>query len=301
MNTLQLTTCIKKEIWEYKKIFLWIPILLSVLILALPLLSIVFDHHGSVYWLTRFERLSEFSQSPMFSNLAFGVISMAFLPFIILAALIQLYYFVACLFDERRDMSILFWRSLPVSDAMSVGVKLFVGAFVIPAFFMVAATVTVIVLAVFALILCVILSNGYDISLWGMWANSGIIGHVAMMWLNLIPYALWLFPVYAWLMLMSMFANKAPFLWATLPIVVILIVESMFVHYFDVNTSFFANMLSDYFTFSHNMVNVYRSQNESVSVIPFSVIMDKVNWLALVMGSGFVYATYWLRRNRSYD
>ncbi|MEW6991352.1 hypothetical protein AADZ91_11750 [Colwelliaceae bacterium 6441] len=299
MNTLQLTTSIKRELWEYKKIFKWIPLSLALFFIAAPFLSYLLNDTSHINWLLRFERISALESSEGFSQLVFGFISVLFLPFIMISAIVQLYYFIACLFDERRDSSILFWRSLPVSDAMNVGVKLLVGALILPAIFLAAATATFIVFLVLIFIGCTILAVGYDISLWGLWTNSGFVGHLLNSWASLLPYTLWMFPIYAWLMLVSVFAKKAPFLWAILPVVILLLVESLLVSYFNVNSRFFAEMLMDYFAISQDVVNVYTTNDTSITVVPFNVMKDKVNLIALLIGAGFIYATYWLRVNKS--
>jgi len=301
MNMQQFTTSIKKEIWEYKKIFLWIPIILAALIISAPIISYLLNGGASQEWLYRFERLAEVSNREGFTGLVYGMVSFLFLPFLVISTIVQLYYFIACLFDERRDLSILFWRSLPVSDAMSVGVKLLVGALILPALFLLVATLTLVVFLIFIFIGSVILSVSYDIALWGIWANSDLISHVFSIWFNLLPYTLWLFPVYAWLMLVSMFSSKAPFLWATLPIVILLLVEGFVVNYFDFNGYFFANILIDYFSLIDSANGVISNNPQSFASIALSVIVKKVNVVALLIGAGFIYATYWLRTNRSHS
>lgn len=299
MNILPFTTSVKKELWEYKKIFMWIPSTLALLIVLAPFISLLLSDLSGSQWLIRFERLAELQQMDKFSEIAFGFVSMLFIPFIIISGIVQLYYFIACLFDERRDLSILFWRSLPVSDAMSVGVKMFVGAIVLPSIFLLAATITFAIFLLFIFIGCIILSSGYDISLWGIWGASDFISHIFTTWFSLIPYTLWMFPIYAWLMLVSMYANKAPFLWATLPVVIILLVESFFVSYFDLNSLFFAELLMDYFAITKEAISTVN--HTSITVMPLSVMADKINVVALLLGAGFMYVTYWLRGNRSHN
>jgi len=301
MNALLIKTNIQKEIWEYKKIFLWLPIIISILIILAPLISYIVNNTDHIEWIQVFERFAVSASDERFSELVNSMVSVLFVPFLIVSFFVQIYYFMACLFDERRDMSILFWRSLPVSDAMSVGVKLLVGALILPAFFMIAATITLLIILTVALIGCIILSVGYDISLWGFWGNSGVLGHVLSTWFNLLPYTLWLFPVYAWLMLISMASSKAPFLWAILPIILLIIIERIFVQYFGFNSTFFAGILLDYFNLSKGIVHVYSSQHGSVSNVPLNAIVDKINLIAIMIGAGFMYATYWLRANRSHS
>jgi len=298
MNTLMLTTNIQKEIWEYKKIFKWIPIILAALIIAAPILSYMLS---DLDWMVRFERLADMAHKEDIGKGIFGFVSVLFVPFMIVSTLVQLYYFTACLYDERRDMSILFWRSLPVSDATSVGVKMLVGALILPGLFMLAATATVVIFLIAALILCSVLSVGYDISLWGLWDISSLASAITTTWLNLLPYTLWLFPLYAWLMLASMFSKKAPFLWAILPIVILLLVEGFVVRYLNLDSAFFTHLLIDYFSISHETVDAYSDKSVTFSMVPFSVITSKISAVGLLVGAGFMYATYWLRANKSHD
>lgn len=300
MNTLQLTTSIKRELWEYKKIFMWIPLTILLLIVASTLLNYLLNDVASGYWLVRFERLAEVQDRELIPKIVSGFVTVLSLPFIIIAGVVQLYYFLACLFDERRDLSILFWRSLPVSDAMNVGVKLLVGALILPAIFLAAATATIIIFLLFIFIGCIILSVGYDISLWSLWGNSGIISAIFNTWSSLIPYALWMFPVYAWLMLVSIFANKAPFLWAVLPVIIILLIESFFVSYFNVDTRFFAEILKEYFMFSQDSVKFYLDNNTRISLLSFTGIKDKISVMALILGAVFMFTALWLRKNKSH-
>jgi len=303
MNTLQLTTSVKKEIWEYKRILLWVPIIIALLIIVLPLLQyVIIDQPGS-FWIPRLQHIAESQIEDQFSLFIYGFVSVLFIPFMLVAIIVQLYYFLACLFDERKDMSVIFWRSLPVSDGMSVGVKLLVGAFIIPMIFMIAATVTLIVFLIFAFIGCSILSIGYDISLWSLWANSEVFTSTLSTWLNLLPFAVWLFPLYSWLMLVSMFSSKAPFLLATLPIVILLIIESLVVQYFGLDNRILAQALLEYFsitpgTLSNILPNI--SDQLNPKVLAFSVLSEKVSIAGIAIGAAFIYGTYWLRVNRSH-
>lgn len=300
MNSSQIITSFRKEIWEFKKTLFWVPLIIAVFIIAAPLLKLVlmedyqlstlFDSMGNVDNLANVEGFTRF-----FLATIMGM----FVPFIIVSLIIQLYYFTTCLFDERRDLSVYFWRSLPVSDVLSVGVKLITGALVVPGIFMLAATFVVFVFLLLALIACTVLSVGYDVSLWGLWGSADIISNLASIWLNLLPYALWMFPVFAWLMLASMFAQKAPFLWAILPIVAILLIESFVVEYLHLNDRFFFNTLQEYFSFGQGMLPNNVSDIKLSQFILFSIISSKISIVATLLGLGFMYLTYWLRVNRS--
>jgi ABC-2 type transport system permease protein len=300
MNSSQIVTSFKKEIWEFKKTLFWVPLIIAIFIIAAPLLQLILlEDYQSSKWLEIITNADNLANVEGFTRLFLGAIMGMFVPFIMVSLIIQLYYFTTCLFDERRDLSIYFWRSLPVSDVLSVSVKLITGALVIPAIFMLAATFVVFVFLLLALIVCTVLSLGYDVSLWGLWGSADIFSNLTSIWLNLLPYALWMFPVFAWLMLASMFANKAPFLWAILPIVAIVLIESFVVEYLHLDGYFFLETLREYFAFGHGMFPNHISDLESPRFLLFSALSSKVSIVATLIGAGLMYLTYWLRVNRS--
>jgi ABC-2 type transport system permease protein len=302
MNKSQIIISFRKEIWEFKKTLFWVPLIIAIFIIAAPLLQLMLmeDYQSSKVFdiITNADNLANVEG---FTRLFLSAIMGMFVPFIMLSLIIQLYYFTTCLFDERRDLSVYFWRSLPVSDVLSVGVKLITGALVIPAIFMLAATLVVFVFLLLALIACTVLSLGYDVSLWGLWGSADIISNLTSIWLNLLPYALWMFPVFAWLMLASMFANKAPFLWAILPIAALLLIESFVVEYLHLDGRLFLNTLLEYFAFGQDMFPNNASDIGATKFIVFSALSSKISVMATLIGVGLMYATYWLRVNRSHN
>lgn len=301
MNLSLLTMSVKKELWEFNKLLFWVPIIIIAMMVAAPLLQLMiiedYQWNGIIDGLTRLQN-QEVTQE--LARVSFAAISGLFMPFMMVALLIQLYYFLVCLFDERRDMSIYFWRSMPVSDATAISTKLLTGALVIPGIFMLAATVTLVLALVLAFISCIALSVGYDISIWHVWGSLELFTNVSLVWLSLIPFVLWLFPLFAWLMLMSMFANKAPFLWALLPIIILVLVEAFVVHYFDLNSSFFIQILTDYFGINEDTLQNNFNHEANMRLMPIKVLMSKISVVAIAVGAGLMYLTYWLRVNRSH-
>jgi ABC-2 type transport system permease protein len=301
MNKSQIVMSFRKEIWEFKKTLFWVPLIIAIFIIAAPLLQLILmEDYQSAKWLDIVTNAENLGNVEGFTRIFLTASMGLFVAFIMVSLIIQLYYFTTCLFDERRDLSVYFWRSLPVSDVLSIGVKLMTGALIVPTIFMLAATCVVFVFLLFALIACTVLSLGYDISLWGLWGSADIIGNLTSIWLNLLPYALWMFPVFAWLMLASMFANKAPFLWAILPIAAILLIESFVVEYLHLGGGFFLNTLREYFAFGQGLFSNNVADTDSTRFILFSALSSKISIVATLIAIGFMYLTYWLRVNRSH-
>lgn len=300
MNTRLIITSFRKELWEFNKTLFWVPLLIAVFIIAAPLLQLMLmEDYQTSRLLEGMGNIDNLPQVAGFTKFFLATIMGIFVPFIMVSLIIQLYYFTTCLYDERRDLSVYFWRSMPVSDALSIGVKLFTGALVVPAVFMVAATLVVLVFLLIALVICTVLYFNYDISLWGLWANADIFSNLGSIWLTMLPYTLWMFPVFVWLMLASMFAKKAPFLWAILPLIGVLLIESFVVRYLQLDSRFFYTTLSEYFVFGQSMLPHDLASIESAKFLLFSVLSAKISFGATLLGIAMLYLTYWLRVNRS--
>jgi ABC-2 type transport system permease protein len=300
MNTLQITTSFKKEIWEYEKTLFWIPIIVGIVILVLPIIQfMLLQDYQYANIMDHLVELQEVRESHYLDKGLQAAVLGLFTPFVLVALILQVQYFASCLFDERRDLSAYFWRSMPVSDAQSVLVKLSHGAFVIPAIFMLAATATLVFILILAFIACVVLSVGYDIALWGLWGGSDILTSVAAQWINIIPYAIWMFPVFAWLMLASMFANKVPFLWAVLPVGILILAEAFVVNYFNLSHGVIIETLKDYFSFAIRSSTYNIREIDSVGFLMTKTLFSKIEFGASLLGCGFVYLTYLMRIKRS--
>lgn len=144
-------------------------------------------------------------------------------------------YTLDALHGERRDRSILFWKSMPVSDLTVVLSKAAIPILVLQLIsFAVAATVMWIM---FFLSSAVLLASGTGVA--HFWSLLPIVQMSFLLLYHLvILHGLWHAPFYGWMLMVSSWARRAPFLWAVLPPLVIGIVEKLVF-----NTSHFAGML----------------------------------------------------------
>lgn len=133
------------------------------------------------------------------------------------------FYCLAALHAERRDRSILFWKSLPVSDLTTVLAKAAIPMLVLP-----VVMIGVVIaghLAVLALSSLVVLAYGINpVELWTR-LNLGFMWAAFIRGMIFLP--LWFAPVSAWLMLVSAWAKRMPILWAVGPLIAVSIVERM--------------------------------------------------------------------------
>jgi len=151
------------------------------------------------------------------------------------AFIVGIFYSLDALYGERRDRSILFWKSLPVSDLTTVLSKLAIPLVILPFLSFAIAVVTQFVM--------LLLSSAF---LLGSGLGVGTLGsrmsffHMSLMLLYhiLTVHGLWYAPIYGWLLLISAWAPRAPFIWAFLPPFVIWGVEKI-----AFRTSHFLGML----------------------------------------------------------
>ncbi|CAA9250600.1 MAG: ABC transporter, permease protein [uncultured Chthoniobacterales bacterium] len=134
--------------------------------------------------------------------------------------IVGVFYCLDALHSERRDRSILFWKSLPVSDLTTVLSKLSIPLVVLPLLTFAVIVVTQILMWLWTAML--LLANGLPLAtaeqlpLFRSW--------IVLLY-GLIALKLWHAPIYAWLLLVSGWARRATFLWAVLPLLAIAALE----------------------------------------------------------------------------
>src|SRR5207237_3945389 len=137
------------------------------------------------------------------------------------------------LYGERRDRSILFWKSLPVSDLTTVLSKAIVPLVILPAVVFGLIVATQFVMLMISSV--ALLPSGLTGT---TWANFNLLQQSMILLYSLIAIALWHAPIYGWALLISGIARRATFLWAVLPLLAIGFFEKI-----TFNTSYFASML----------------------------------------------------------
>jgi ABC-2 type transport system permease protein len=132
--------------------------------------------------------------------------------------IVSVFYCLDALHSERRDRSILFWKSLPVSDLTTVLAKVSIPLVVLPLLTFAIAVVTQwIMLMLSSLIL---LGRGQSVA--ALWTKLSFFRMSMLMLYHIVTaHALWPLPIYSWLLLVSGWARRATFLWAALPLVAI--------------------------------------------------------------------------------
>jgi ABC-2 type transport system permease protein len=203
------------------------------------------------------------------------------------AFIIGVFYCLDALHGERRERSILFWKSLPVSDLTTVLSKAIIPLGVLP---LVSFAIIVVTQFIMLLISTVaLLPSGLATT---TWANFNLFRQSLILLYGLIAIALWHAPIYGWALLVSGWARRATFLWAILPLLAIGFFEKI-----TFNTSYFASMLKDRllgfapeaFAFSAHTVP---------QLTPGRYLSTPGLWLGLVFAAAFILAAVRLRRYR---
>lgn len=138
--------------------------------------------------------------------------------------IVGVFYSLDALYGERRDRSILFWKSLPVSDSMTVLSKFTVPLAAIP---LITFAITLVTQWLMLMLTSLVLL-GSGISVASLWSHSSLINFSFTLFYHMVTvHGLWYAPIYAYLFLVSAWAPRAPFIWAFLPPFVISGVEKI--------------------------------------------------------------------------
>ncbi|MBW3567306.1 MAG: hypothetical protein KY410_04990 [Proteobacteria bacterium] len=224
MNTLNTAIALlKRESWEHRSFWL-VPGVLAVLIVIMfmwAMLYVIPDTVGYDLWV---DRMADENPEAI-DRIGSMLIPSLAMPFILIMGFMIPFYLLDSLYAERRDRSILFWKSLPINDTVTVLSKWGAVLLVLPA--MVFGIV--IVLSMILTLLTGIFTMFGGGNAWTLvWQHYGLFSGTGTLLVGFYAEALWYLPVMGWLLLASAWAKKAPFLWAVLPPVAIAILEEMF-------------------------------------------------------------------------
>jgi ABC-2 type transport system permease protein len=203
------------------------------------------------------------------------------------AFIVGVFYCLDALHGERRERSILFWKSLPVSDFTTVLSKATIPLLVLP-----VVSFAIIVVTQFLMLLIsttALLSSGLAAT---TWANFNLFRQLVILLYGLVAIALWHAPIYGWALLVSGWARRGTFLWAILPLLAVGFFEKI-----TFNTSHFASILKDRLlgfapeAFAFNAHTI-------PELTPGRYLSSPGLWIGLVFAVTFIAAAIRLRRYR---
>ena len=277
---------VRRELWENRSLYI-APLAVAAVIVFGFLISMV----------KLVDRMRDvLAQDPQKQSAAVAMpYDIAAILIIVTSLVVAASYCVGALHGERRDRSILFWKSLPVSDLTTVLSKAFIPLVVLP--LIAFATVEITQLIMRLLNTAVLLANGMSPAL--LWANGAPFEGSLVLLYGLTVTALWYAPVYGWLLLVSGWARRATFLWALLPPFALCVAEAIAFH-----TWRFAAMLK--YRLSGGFAEAFAGRGHSEGypkvgldqLDPVKFLGTPGLWIGLGLAAVFLAAAVWLRRNR---
>jgi ABC-2 type transport system permease protein len=275
---------IRRELWENRSIYV-APLAVAALIPVGLLISTTRlpDRMRAVVGYKPLQQHVPFDQQ----------ISFAALLIMLTMFLVAVFYCLEALQRERRDRSILFWKSLPVSDLMAVLSKASIPLLIIPllTFAITIATQSVMLL----LSAAVLAATGQSVTeLWNhlrFWQMS-----VMLLYHLVAIHGLWYAPIWSWLLLVSSWARRAAFLWAALPPLAIGVVEKI-----AFNSSHFGALIGYRLSGGPEgeaFTGASMSMNPLMHLNPGRFLISPGLWSGLLLAAVFLAAAVRLRHYR---
>ena len=283
-----LLTLVKREFWEHTA--LWrVPAIVAALLAVLTLFSarVGIDINGAhIHQIDGSERIMVLNMSQL-----------AWAGLVYLAAVIVVtFYSLDCLYAERKDRTILFWKSLPVSDGMTVLSKFLVGVLIVPLLAFVLALASHL-LAFLIWKLRAAAGGVPDVVSWNSvaWVRGELV-----IFLCLVLSSLWYAPVVAAALLASAWLKRNPLLWVGLGLIL-----APFIEYIVFHTGYLGSVIG----YRSSAIWQVLTSSDGHSVLNENVrLLSDLNWsgaftypalwLGVVAAAGLLYGAARIRRYR---
>ena len=284
-----LRTLLRRELWEHRA--LWIaPLAVAALLLLLAIIGKTNADFGQV-------ALPEQRRALFAVIMAYAVV-----PQFLVLGIVSWMYAGDCLYTERKDRSILFWKSMPVSDTLTVLSKLLLVAVLVPLGMYLVSLVTTLLMAGIYLV-----RSGHDPG-GGFFWDGGT--WLRIQWITLVSVvagSLWYAPITAFLMLVSAWARRSVQLWVFLPPIILAVGESFALGSHHIRDILFYR-LGGVFAHNMNMVALPGTRTDAdargslnllfANIDPSPVFANADLWLGLVVAALLIVATIRIRQYR---
>ena len=274
---------LRRELWESRSLYL-APLAVAALIVVGSLL-------GAIQLPDRMRTAAALARAPRHEAIVQHYL-VASLLLMATTFVVAVFYCLDAFQSERRDRSILFWKSLPVSDLTTVLAKATVPLAILP--LLTVALTFVVQLAMLALSSAALAGSGHAALLW---SEVDLPRMTVMILYHMVTvHALWYAPIYAWLLLVSAWANRVPWLWATLPLLAIGTVERI-----AFGSRSFASLIAYRFAGPQEGTDVTSPGSmiePLMRMMPGRFLASPGLWIGLAVAAAFLYAAVRLRRSR---
>jgi ABC-2 type transport system permease protein len=273
---------VRRELWENRSIFIAPLVVAAVFVFGFLISTIGMPHRRRALLMLDPAQQRATIEKPY---------DIAAIILILTAFLVAVFYCLDALHGERRDRSILFWKSLPVSDRTTVLSKASIPLVVLPLIIF-----AIIVTTQFLMLLwssAVLLPSGLAGT---TWTRFNFFEQSLILLYGLITFALWHAPTYGWLLLVSGWARRVPVLWAVLPLLALAVLEKI-----AFNSSLVSSMLKD--RFMGHVARAFTVKPDGrfdslAQLTPGRFLSSPSLWIGLVVAAAFLAAAVRLRRNR---
>jgi ABC-2 type transport system permease protein len=275
---------VRRELWEHRSLYL-----APLGIAGAVLLGFVFYLFHLPYAMRSLPSLDPAHQRATLAqpfDFAAGAIMAA-------AFLVSIFYSVDALYGERRDRGILFWKSMPVSDLTTVLAKATIPLFVLPLIAFAVTAVTEFIMLFLSSF--VVLINGLGVAT--LWTQLQLHQVMILLLYHIVTaHMLWYAPFYAWLLLVSAWARRAPFLWGVLPPLAVIAFESIAFH-----SSNFLVLINDRYAGNSDAMTSMMGDfpfHPGMHLDPGAFLAAPGLWTGLVLAAIFLAAAVRLRHYR---
>lgn len=296
---------LRREIWEARSSWM-APAILGASMIVLSIISII--HNGSVVHIDvngvdELKQLNAQMDAPRLDAMCGMLLAALSVPFVLLMLFTPYVYALDALRAERADRSILFWKSLPLSDTETVLSKFATALIVMPVLTAAAVTLTQIVLLVLTSVqlhaVPGLLTHLWSPSVWLGWWSLGLWVMVACM--------LWYAPLVAFALLVSA-SVRSPLIVAGLAPFAAMLAEFMVfrTHYVrdllaDRTVGVFGYLFGKHhegvgFVIDEHTIDVPRAGFDLIHPGPFLAAPEV--WIGLAVAGALLAATVWMRRYR---
>ncbi len=287
---------VRREIWEHKAIWVAPLIVLGCLLLAMLTGNV---HLGPIGSMDAATPLGNLPQEKQIKLLLVVYAGLALVVYIVMG-IVAFFYALDSLYSDRRDRSVLFWKSLPLSDAETVLSKFAVAGGVIPMVALLGALLAQLVVAGGGSTMLEMAGASGRI----MWQPDAIFGGAAVAAIWSVTAVVWYAPVIAYLMLASAWAPRGPFLWAVLPPVAVSVLELVLLRSTHVEDFITGRLFGLYKLLGWRQQSGGDSPSEiRISDIDLSASLRDFYaspelWLGLVAAALMLAGAMWVRRYR---
>lgn len=213
----KLKLLLKREFWENRSFF-WAPAITGIIATTFALIGMII----ATIFIQRAKSEGTFHEGfsvdgePVGQTLGAigtGIFANGMSLAILVTIFVVFFYSLGSLYDERRDRSVLFWKSLPVSDTLVVLSKALWALVLGPVLGMAVGVVIGLVIWLLAGVGMAV--NGLP-GVSGYFTGFNPLNMIGQMFGTLPVYIVWSLPTVGWLMLCSAWSRRFPFLWAVL-------------------------------------------------------------------------------------